>query len=148
MDEFSLNRRQLRAAFERAASGYDAVAVLQREVGARLLERLELTTLKPARILDLGCGTGSHLKALHQRYPKAQIIGADLAMRMLITARRGRGWFRRKPLVCADASQLPFAATCFDLVYCNLMLQWCDDLDRTFAQLRRTVKPHGLLLFT
>ncbi|MGH8378717.1 MAG: malonyl-ACP O-methyltransferase BioC, partial [Gammaproteobacteria bacterium] len=145
---FSLNRRQLRAAFERAASGYDAVAVLQREVGARLLERLELTTLKPARILDLGCGTGRHLEALRQRYPKARIIGADLAMRMLITARHGRGWFRRKPLVCADASQLPFAATSFDLVYCNLMLQWCDDLDRTLAELRRTVKPHGLLLFT
>ncbi|MGH8281268.1 MAG: malonyl-ACP O-methyltransferase BioC [Gammaproteobacteria bacterium] len=148
MDEFSLDRRQLRAAFERAASGYDAVAVLQREVGARLLERLELTTLKPMCILDLGCGTGCHLEALRLRYPKAQIVGADLAVHMLITARRGQGWFRRKPLVCADASQLPFAATSFDLVYCNLMLQWCDDLDRTFMELRRTVKPHGLLLFT
>ncbi len=148
MDEFSLDRRQLRAAFERAADGYDAVAVLQREVGARLLERLELTTLQPARILDLGCGTGRHLEALRQHYPKAKIIGADMAMHMLAAAHRGQGWFRRRPLVCADALQLPFAATCFDLVYCNLMLQWCDDLDRTFAELRRTVKPHGLLLFT
>ncbi|MGA9852869.1 MAG: malonyl-ACP O-methyltransferase BioC [Gammaproteobacteria bacterium] len=148
MDEFSLDRRQLRAAFERAASGYDAAAVLQQEVGVRLLERLELTTLKPACILDLGCGTGRHLGALRQRYPKAQIIGTDFAINMLAAARRSQGWFRRTPLVCADAMRLPFAATCFDIVYCNLMLQWCDDLDGALTELRRVVNPHGLLLFT
>src|SRR5574337_923028 len=86
MDEYSLDRRQLRAAFERAARGYDPAAVLQREVGARLLERLELTTLKPVRILDLGCGTGRQLRALRYRYPAAQIVAADLAFNMLAAA--------------------------------------------------------------
>ena len=148
MDEFALDRRQLRAAFERAAHAYDAAAVLQREVGVRLLERLELTTLKPSRVLDLGCGTGNHLPALHRRYPKAQVLGADFAMNMLAVARRSQGWFRRVPLVCADALRLPFAAGSFDLVYCNLMLQWCDDLDLALAEARRVVAPHGLLLFT
>ena len=147
-DEFSLDRRQLRAAFERAARGYDAAAVLQREIGARLYERLELTTLKPARILDLGCGTGAQLAALSKRYPQAQVLGADLALNMLSVGRRGQGWFRRKLLVCADALHLPFAAVSFDLVYCNLMLQWCDDLDQVFSELRRVLRPHGLLLFS
>ncbi|MGH8401127.1 MAG: malonyl-[acyl-carrier protein] O-methyltransferase BioC, partial [Gammaproteobacteria bacterium] len=57
-EAFRLDRRQVREAFDRAAPGYDAAAVLQHEVSTRLMERLELTTLTPARILDVGCGTG------------------------------------------------------------------------------------------
>jgi len=148
MDEFSLDRRQLRVAFERAARGYDAAAVLQREVGARLLERLELTTLKPARVLDLGCGTGRHLPELRRRYAQARVVAADLALSMLAAARRRLGWWRRVPLTCADLLHLPFAAGSFELVYCNLVLQWCDDLDRAFSELRRVLAPHGLLLFS
>ncbi|HVA54850.1 MAG TPA: malonyl-ACP O-methyltransferase BioC [Gammaproteobacteria bacterium] len=147
-DEFSLDRRQLRAAFERAARSYDAAAVLQCEIGTRLQERLELTTLKPARILDLGCGPGGQLRVLTKRYPAAQVLGADLAMNMLLTGRRAQSWFSRKTLVCADALHLPFAATCFDLVYSNLMLQWCDDLETVFKELRRVLHPHGMLLFS
>jgi malonyl-CoA O-methyltransferase len=147
-DKFTLDRRQLRAAFELAARGYDAAAGLQREIGTRLQERLELTTLKPKHILDLGCGTGSQLKALSRRYPSAQVLGADLALNMLIAARRNQGWFNREPLVCADALGLPFPATCFDLIYSSLMLQWCDDLEQVFRELRRVLRPHGLLLFS
>jgi malonyl-CoA O-methyltransferase len=147
-DEFLLDRRQLRAAFEAAARSYDAVAGLQREIGARLLERLELTTLKPGRVLDLGCGTGRQLAALSKRYRQAQVVGTDLATNMLVAARRGQGWFARRPLVGADALHLPFALTCFDLVYSNLMLQWCDDLHQVFRELRRVLRSHGLLLFS
>lgn len=148
MDEFTLDRRQLRAAFERAAASYDSSAVLQREVAARLLERLDLTTISPARILDLGCGTGANLPILRRRYPKARLFGADLALNMLMAARRRSGWWRQVPLACADVLRLPFAAGSFDFVYCNLVLQWCDDLDQAFGELRRIVAPHGLLLFS
>lgn len=148
MDEFTLDRRQLRRAFEQAAASYDSAAVLQREVAARLLERLDLTTINPGRILDLGCGTGGNLQVLRRRYPKARLFAADLALNMLGAARRRSGWWRQVPLVCADVLRLPFAAGSFDFVYCNLVLQWCDDLDQAFGELRRIVAPHGLLLFS
>jgi malonyl-CoA O-methyltransferase len=147
-DEFTLDRRQLRAAFEHAARDYEAAAVLQREIGGRLRERLEFTTLKPAHILDIGCGPGTELMALSKRYPKAQVWGVDIAMNMLLCGRRNQRWFRRKPLACADAVRLPFKAMQFDLVYSNLMLQWCDDLESTLTELRRVLKPHGMLLFS
>ncbi|HKS94330.1 MAG TPA: malonyl-ACP O-methyltransferase BioC [Gammaproteobacteria bacterium] len=148
MDEFSLDRQQLRAAFERAARGYDAAAALQQEVAGRLLERLELTTIRPTRMLDLGCGTGGNLRALQRRYPQARLFACDLALNMLLAARRRLGFWRRVPLACADALHLPFAAGAFDLIYCNLVLQWCDDLDRALVELRRTLAPHALLLFS
>lgn len=150
-DEFSLDRAAVRKAFDKAAPGYDAAAVLQREMGERLLERLELTTITPGRVLDVGCGTGRPTRALVQRYPAAQVIGVDLAPNMLGFARQ-RPWYapwqKRARFVCADAAALPFAAEGFDLIYASLVLQWCEDLDATLLEWRRLLKPHGLLLFS
>ena len=56
--------RQVRRAFTRAAAGYDAAAVLQREIAARMLERLDYVKIQPGTIIDLGCGTGASLAAL------------------------------------------------------------------------------------
>jgi malonyl-CoA O-methyltransferase len=47
-----LDKRLVRQRLERAAAGYDAASALQREVGARLVERLDLVKLQPTRILD------------------------------------------------------------------------------------------------
>ncbi len=53
-----LDVRHVRHAFGRAAATYEAHAVLQAEVGARLIERLEGVELEPARVLDAGSGPG------------------------------------------------------------------------------------------
>jgi malonyl-CoA O-methyltransferase len=50
--------------------------------------------------------------------------------------------------VRADAYALPFRGGAFDLVFSNLMLQWCVDLDAVFGELARVLKPGGLLLFS
>lgn len=150
-DEFSLDRSEIRRAFDRAARDYDAAAVLQREVGERLLERLELTTVVPARVLDVGCGTGRPTRALVERYPKAQVLAADLAPNMLKVAGQRpwyQPWKKTASFVCADATALPFASASVDILYASLVLQWCEDLDATLLEWRRLLKPHGLLLFS
>lgn len=142
------DKAQVRRAFDRAAASYDAAAVLQREVGERLLERLDLLKIQPVRILDLGCGTGQGSAALLKRYPKAQVVAADLAPAMLARTRH-RGRLLRRPLcVCADAEALPFAPGSFDLVFSSLTLQWCHDPDRVFGGLLRVLRPHGALMFS
>ena len=40
------------------------------------------------------------------------------------------------------------AAGSVDMVLSNLSLQWCNDLDRVMAELRRVLRPGGVLLFT
>ena len=146
--EFRIDKRLARSAFERAADRYEEAAALQQEVEGRLLERLDLVRLEPRRILDLGAGTGRGSHALLQRYRGAQVVALDIALRMLQHTRRRGRWLRRPLCACGDAERLPFAAGAFDLVYSNLMLQWCTDLDAAFAELRRVLAPGGLLLFT
>ena len=148
-DEFSLEAARVGASFDRAAREYDAAAFLQKEVGERLLERLELMANVPARILDVGCGTGRPTRELQKRYPRAEVIGADLAPTMLKMAAKKQPWFGKAArFVCAEASQLPLADASCDLLYASLLLQWCEDLDATLLEWRRLLKPHGLLLFS
>ena len=142
------DRRTVRARFAAAARGYDAAAVLQAEVQSRLLERLELLGFTPSRILDLGAGTGRALKPLARHCPRARLTAVDLAAAMLERARRQRPRFRRVDVAAAAAEQLPFAEKTFDMVFSNLMLQWCPDPDRVFAETRRVLSGRGVFLFT
>lgn len=145
---YVLSKAQLRASFERAAPVYDQVAVLQREVGARLLERLALVHLVPQVVLDVGAGTGNSTQGLARQYRKAQLIALDLAVAMLRQVRRRSPWLRGWQLVCGDVERLPLADASCDLVFSNLTLQWCQDLDSAFAEMRRVLRPGGLLLFS
>jgi malonyl-CoA O-methyltransferase len=157
--------RAVRRAFARAAATYDAAAVLQREVGARMIERLDVVKLAPSAILDAGCGTGDALGELAARYPRAARIALDVAMPMLTAARaktgarqsafarlaagwRGAAIARAPAFVCADVVALPFAAASFELVWSNLTLQWLSDLPRALAEMHRVLAVDGLLTFT
>ncbi|MBI4741153.1 MAG: malonyl-ACP O-methyltransferase BioC [Betaproteobacteria bacterium] len=149
--------RQVRRNFARAAAGYDAAAVLQREVGGRMLERLDYMRIAPQRVLDLGCGTGASLTALHEHYPKAQLLGADLSEAMLRAGRGGHARLRwllpflrgnKTALAAADAAALPFAKDAVDLLWSNLMLHWLDDPLPALREMHRVLDVGGLLMFS
>lgn len=151
-----LDKKAVRTAFTRAAQYYDAAAVLQREIADRLLTRLDYMRIAPARVLDLGCGTGYATVALAKRYRKAQVIGLDLAQAMTQAAQQrsakqfpfGLGrYLGRERFVSADAESLPFADRSVDLIFSSLVLQWCDP-DAVFHECRRVLRPGGLFMFT
>lgn len=146
------NKQQMRAAFEQSAQSYDAVAILQREVADRLLERLDILKMVPDTILDLGSGTGYCSEKLSQQYPKARITSLDLATAMVDKTRaRFSKWsrFRRAhQFVCGDAESLPFADNSFEMIFSSLTIQWCSDLEKTFSEMKRVLKPGGVVLYT
>lgn len=155
----------VRRVFGRAAATYDDNAVLQREVGARMAQRLDYVKIAPRAILDAGCGTGEAVGELAARYPAAAIVALDLALPMAIAARRrARGaqsmlrrllaplsprvGVRTPSFVCGAVEALPIRGVAFDLIWSNLALPWVNDLPRAFAEFRRTLKVGGLLTFT
>jgi len=155
----------VRRAFARAARTYDSAAALQREVGARMAQRLDYVKLDPRAVLDAGCGTGEAVGELAARYPRARIIGLDIALPMIVAARTrsqsGRTLLRRllRPMragaapqapafVCGDLNALPFTGVTFELVWSNLALQWVNDLARALQEVRRVMKVGGLFTFT
>lgn len=143
------DRRQLRRAFGRAAPNYAAVAALQREVEARLLEQLDyLDERQPARILDLGSGPGRASGAMKKRWPKAEVIAVDAALPMLRQVPKHTRFWRPVKRVCADVSSLPFADQSVDVIFSSLCLQWLDDLPAALVEFRRVLRPGGLLLFS
>ncbi len=158
--DFILDKRQVRNAFERAAARYDQSAVLQREVSNRMFERLELIKYMPDRILDAGSGTGYGSRKLAKRYPDSQLLAVDIALGMLQQSRAQNGlqdgglrfWpFRKKGGVqyaCVDIEQLPFKDESIDMVWSNLTLQWCNDLEHTFREMNRVLTTDGLLMFS
>lgn len=150
--EYRLDKRQTRRAFERSARAYDEAAVLQREVAERVLARLDLIKTVPRCILDVGAGTGHCTRALAQRYAKARVVALDIAEAMLQVARGKRSWLNRlrarQGFVCGDAEALPLADASVDMLFSNLALQWCSEPERVFAEFRRVLAPGGVLLFT
>jgi malonyl-CoA O-methyltransferase len=154
MNEFEIDKQAVRRAFSRAAGQYDATAVMQREVCTRMLERLDYIRKQPARVLDVGSGTGWGTRQLGQRYPGAHVVALDIAIGMLHAARGTSGWWRKlfagnaPRYLCADVEALPLAPHSVDLVWSNLAVQWCNDLPATFVELQRVLKPEGLLMFS
>lgn len=104
-----------------------------------LLARVPLEA--PARVCDLGCGTGSMTAVMAQRWPQARVVGVDSSAEMLAKARAAAPQIE---WVQADlAAWRP--AEPVDLVYSNAALHWLGDHPRLFAELADRVRPGGVL---
>ena len=149
MSDHHVDKRWVRAAFSRAAPAYDDAAFLQKQVSQRMLERLDYIQLQPEVVLDIGCGTGSGLRALKKRFKKSRVLGMDFAEGMIQQARtRSRLPWQRPLLAVADLEALPLGPDSIDLVFSNLTLQWCSDLLQVFSGVFNVLRPDGLFHFS
>ncbi len=129
------DRLALRRHRDRAAPYVDRVAPVLQEVADRLLDRLEDTTRRFTRALDVG---GRGVTATMLRNRGIWTVACDLSAAM--AARNG------SPALAADEEFLPFAPASFDLVVANLSLHGINDLPGALIQLRRVLVPDGLFL--
>jgi malonyl-CoA O-methyltransferase len=143
----SIDRNKVKASFHRQAGAYDQYATVQKRVVARLMAELSCREVRPARVLDIGSGTGRLLAEVSAEYPEAMLVGADLALGMCCTARDNLAGCEQIDLVTADAEQLPFAADAFDLVLSTSTFQWLTGLEQAFREAWRVLAPGGTFCF-
>ena len=135
-------------AFNAHALEYEQSAKVQFEIGQRLFERLHYLKINPRYVLDLGCGPGVFSRLLKKHYPNAQIIGIDLAFKMLQQSKLKQSWRKKWALVNADMTALPFPSGLFDLVFANQVIHWSNPLSSVVSELNRVMAQDGCLMFS
>jgi SAM-dependent methyltransferase len=149
------DRRLVRRHRDRAAARISAHDFLLREVADRLCDRLSDVQRRFPVALDLGCHAGTVAAMLRGRGAIETLVQCDLSPAMSAKARAVRAGDGGPPAagspacvltLAADEEMLPFAPGCFDLVLSCLSLHWVNDLPGTLVQIRRSLKPDGLLL--
>lgn len=144
---FNPDKVRIRQSFAAASGTYDGAAELQRHVGRALVADLNAEMLT-GTVLDLGCGTGFLTGELLALTPQESVIAVDIAFGMLEATRSKLAAHNNVRYICADAEQLPIAASTVDVVVSNLALQWCRNLTAVFSELKRALKPGGQLVFS
>ncbi len=111
------------------------------------LRLVGIRTFRPSKgmnLLDVGCGTGTHLE-LYQRY-QVNLYGIDLSPAMLQVARNRLG--DTAQLELGDASSMPYDDGMFDLVISMLTLHEMSPNTRPLVldEMRRVLRQNGRIL--
>ena len=143
-----IDKKAIADSFSKAADNYDALAQFQHQTGMHLLQMMPMDSA--GTLADLGSGTGYFSTALRDSYPLADIIEVDLSPKMLAYAKQHRtniSPLKKLPInalqIQSDIEQLPFDKASIDLVFSNLSIQWCADLDLFFSQLANCLVSKG-----
>lgn len=141
-----MNQRGTAAArFSAAAATYDRHASVHERVADRVL-RLVPNTLRPVRILDVGCGTGILTERIAGTFPDATVYALDPARGMIAEARKR---LKARPNIKWMAKGLSALdrQTPFDLVVSSSSLHWIVPMEKAFQTLRAVVADGAHVVF-
>ena len=130
------------------------------EVSHFLFERVKkrlLTWVRPGanhRILDVGCGAGYFLNMIRDRYRQEGhdpvVVGVDISAHQVsyMAERMSKEGVTRVVAATGNGEFLPFADETFDLVTCSEVLEHIRNPKNALMEMRRVLKPGGLLLLS
>jgi ubiquinone/menaquinone biosynthesis C-methylase UbiE len=102
---------------------------------------------RPARILDVGCGTGVFTERLRAALHHVEVYGVDLVAEMLQKGKaRWRSQREHVLPVQGDSERMPFPSGCFDIVTCSNSFHHYPRQDRAVMEMKRVLKPGGRLM--
>lgn len=129
--------------YRRVAGIYDRLFERMNK-GLRILGFRMFIPPRGGSVLDVGCGTGTHLE-MYKKF-NCHLYGIDTSDAMLERARNRLG--AEADLRLVDAAQMPFESGLFDLVICMLALHEMDDEVRTsvLGEIKRVLKSDGRAL--
>jgi demethylmenaquinone methyltransferase / 2-methoxy-6-polyprenyl-1,4-benzoquinol methylase len=133
----------VRSMFDRIAPVYDAMnRVMTLGLDQRWRRRTVKIAVQPGdRVLDACCGTGD-LAILAARAGASEVVGLDFSTEMLVRARRKAPELEWRE---GDLLELPFEDESFDAATVGFGVRNVADLERALTELRRVLKPEGIV---
>lgn len=145
---------------EASAERYDYQVEVLFGGGASLMRRQALVPLRTAlrrypggaataRLLDIGCGTGSFLREVKRNFPRLAVTGLDLSEPYLKVAGRRLADWSRVELIPGAAEAMPFGDKEFEIVSCIYLFHELPPVVRRAVvnEIRRVLRPGGTLIF-
>ncbi len=102
--------------------------------------------LRASSVVDIGCGTGRHIRHLLER-GAARVVGVDFSFEMLLQATLKFNDCNVQ-LTQAHMEEIPLQDDSFDLGIVSLALSHVQDIRPTLHEIARLLKPGGKLLIT
>lgn len=144
MTAAALDKAAIARSFSAAAGAYDGWAAAQDEIAEGLVRCLP-PGFAPARIVELGCGTGLLAARLLRRYPRATLRGIDLADGMVEACRDRFAGDPRARFEVADAEDPRAVSGSVDLVAASCSAQWFAAPAPTLRRWARALAPGGIV---
>lgn len=106
-----------------------------------LLNRITFDS--PKNIIDIGCGPGNSTAVLKERYPNANIIGADFSPNMIEKAKKD---YPNIDFILFDATKdFEKLTEKFDIVFSNACIQWVPNHNVLLKNMMSVLNPGGVL---
>jgi tRNA (cmo5U34)-methyltransferase len=106
--------------------------------------------MAPARILELGCGSGNLSELVCRRFPTASVGLVDFSGRLLEQCRRRLAGFPGIEYVEADFRELQFDHRSFDLIVSSISIHHLshDEKGRLFVDIHGWLTPGGVFSYS
>ena len=143
------SKDQSQAEFKQWSASYDD-SILQGLLFGRSHNCIlnQIRDQNPARLLDIGCGTGLFAQKASEVYPTAEVLALDSSREMI---ERGRQHAHPEmnaniQFVLGDSESIPLACNSFDVVTCANSFHHYPNQVAALKEMHRVLRPDGQLL--
>ena len=141
-------KRLVEQHFQRSVGSYNGSAKAQEHICRVLAQQIARCTLNPARILEIGCGTGLLTQKLMPLFPKAEWWINDLCPQSVNhTLNRAIPALKKANPLEGDAEAIPFPSN-IDLCVSASTLQWFENLPAFMQKVAQHLNPGGYFIFS
>src|SRR3990167_1493861 len=138
------SKLNIRSNFNKAAATYDQYCKIQNEICDYSIEMLLHHDRHFDYIADIACGTGESTKKLIQTVRYNQCVAIDFSENLLIQAKKKLN-NNAITFICSDFDFPIFKKPFFDLIFCNMGLQWSFGFYKTIGWLHQYLLTNGWL---
>jgi ubiquinone/menaquinone biosynthesis C-methylase UbiE len=109
----------------------------------QLFPKIDISNIK--NVLEVGCGAGMLANYLSEKY-QMNVTGTDVDPEQIELAKEFHEGNNRLNFSPADATDLPFKDSEFDMVISFLVMHHINDWKKAFEEIKRVLKPGGIFI--